>query len=89
MTTGAAGSMATVTNSGTAAAAVLNAANEIAVAAFLAGRLRFTRIPEVIEAALESVPTGSADDLTSVLDADARARAAATSSVVRNMGCAA
>ena len=71
------------------AAAVLNAANEIAVAAFLAGRLRFTRIPEVIEAALESVPTGSADDLTSVLDADARARAAATSSVARNMGRAA
>ena len=63
-----------VLHAGGNAAAVLNAANEIAVESFLTGRLRYNRIPDVIEAALESVTTGSADDLASVLDADARAR---------------
>ncbi len=71
------------------AAAVLNAANEIAVESFLAGRLRFTRIPEVVEASLESVPMGSVSDLAGVLDADRRARAAAASAVARIMGRAA
>lgn len=71
------------------AAAVLNAANEVAVESFLAGRLRFTGIPGVIEGALESVSAGSAGDLASVLDADARARRAAATAVVRIMGRAA
>ncbi|MGA7984272.1 MAG: 1-deoxy-D-xylulose-5-phosphate reductoisomerase [Burkholderiales bacterium] len=74
---------------GGAAAAILNAANEIAVESFLAGRLRFTRIPEVIEAALDSVPAGATGDLASVLAADARGRAAAVSTVARMMGRAA
>jgi 1-deoxy-D-xylulose-5-phosphate reductoisomerase len=74
---------------GGSAAAVLNAANEIAVESFLAGRLRFTRIAEVIRAVLESVPAGPAGDLASVLDADARARTAASSIVSRIMGRAA
>lgn len=74
---------------GGSAAAVLNAANEVAVESFLAGRLRFTRIPEVIRTTLESVPTGPAGDLASVLDADARARAAASSTVARIMSRAA
>ncbi len=41
---------------GGSAAVVLNAANEVAVAAFLEGRLRFTQIAEVIAEALDRVP---------------------------------
>ncbi|MBX7534616.1 1-deoxy-D-xylulose-5-phosphate reductoisomerase [Qipengyuania sp. GH1] len=39
---------------GGAAPAVLNAANEIAVAAFLAGKIRFSRIPVIVEAVLNT-----------------------------------
>lgn len=74
---------------GGSASAVLNASNEVAVEAFLAGRLPFTRIPDVIEAALAAVPVTPAGSLGSVLDADARARKAATSTVTRIMGRAA
>jgi len=68
---------------------VLNAANEVAVEAFLAGGLPFSRIPDVIEAALEAMPAAPAASLASVLDADARARKAASSAVARMMGRAA
>ena len=57
--------------------AVLNAANEVAVAAFLDGRLGFMGIPEAVEAALNEVPAVPADTLEAVLDADSRARAVA------------
>ncbi|MNR35471.1 1-deoxy-D-xylulose 5-phosphate reductoisomerase [compost metagenome] len=56
----------------------MNAANEVAVEAFLDGRLPYTWIPRVIEAALEwqgrqaSVTLNSLDDILA-LDADARA----------------
>jgi len=63
---------------GGTAPAVLNAANEIAVAAFLDGRLRFTDIPAVIERTLEQVPGSSADNLGVVLEADRQARAIAS-----------
>ena len=59
---------------GGTAPCVLNAANEVAVHAFLGGTLRFLDIPRVIEGALaatEPVPVGSFDDL---YDADAEAR---------------
>ena len=58
---------------------VLNAANEVAVAAFLEGRLNFCGIPAVIEDVLSAAPLGDAADLSSILaaDADARSRAAA------------
>jgi len=59
---------------GGTAPAVLNAANEIAVEAFLAGRLRFTGIAEVIAETLEAVPARSADELDAIMEADARAR---------------
>ena len=48
---------------GGTAPAVLNAANEIAVAAFLDGKLRYTAIPQVIEQALDRAPTGGAESL--------------------------
>ena len=60
---------------GGTAPAVLNAANEVAVEAFLAGRLPFPGIAEAVEAALDAVEAGPADTLEAVLDADARARA--------------
>jgi 1-deoxy-D-xylulose-5-phosphate reductoisomerase len=68
---------------GGTAPAVLNAANEVAVEAFLAGRLRFTAIAQVIEDALARASRGAADELDSILDADASARRAAGDSVRR------
>ncbi len=65
-----------ITEGGTAPA-VLNAANEVAVARFLEGRLRFTAIAEVVERTLASYPHGAAEDLLELLDADAHARALA------------
>lgn len=62
---------------GGTAPAVYNAANEVAVAAFLAGDLTFSGIPDVISAALDSHNNRSADSLETVLAADAEARAAA------------
>lgn len=59
------------------APAVLNAANEVAVEAFLAGRVGFPDIASVVEAALAGTPDGPGDDLDAVLDADRRARRAA------------
>jgi 1-deoxy-D-xylulose-5-phosphate reductoisomerase len=54
---------------------VLNAANEVAVAAFLTGRLGFLGIPRLVEAVLSRRDCGPAVDLASVLDADRQARA--------------
>ena len=62
---------------GGTAPAVLNAANEVAVAAFLAGDAGFNRIPEVIEDVLQHHDSASATSLEAVLEADARARAEA------------
>ena len=64
---------------GGAAPAVLNAANEVAVAAFLAGQIGFTRIAALVEDTLTrplpSAPTSLEDVLA--VDAEARATAAA------------
>ena len=59
---------------GGTAPVILNAANEIAVAALLAGRLRYVDIPGVIADTLARLPQGPVADLSVVLDADARAR---------------
>jgi 1-deoxy-D-xylulose-5-phosphate reductoisomerase len=67
---------------GGTAPAVLNAANEVAVEAFLAGRLAFTCIAGVIADALAAVPAGPADELAQVMEADARARRAARQRVL-------
>ena len=63
---------------GQAACVALNAANEVAVAGFLEGRLPYTWIARVIEAALEwqaGRPSVTLDRLTDVLDLDAEVRA--------------
>jgi len=63
---------------GGTAPALLNAANEVAVAAFLDGRIPFTGIAEVIGKTLEVLPATTAEDLESVLVADTEARRFAT-----------
>jgi 1-deoxy-D-xylulose-5-phosphate reductoisomerase len=68
---------------GGAAPATLNAANEIAVAAFLEGRLPFLQITAVIEETLASLPASPLHTLEEVLAADARARARASQIVSR------
>jgi 1-deoxy-D-xylulose-5-phosphate reductoisomerase len=47
---------------------VLNAANEIAVAAFLDGRIRFTAIPDVIRAAMDAYEAGSPTGVRTLAD---------------------
>jgi 1-deoxy-D-xylulose-5-phosphate reductoisomerase len=59
---------------GGSAPAVLNAANEVAVQAFLEERLSFTRIPALIEAVLERVSLTAASSLDDLLQADDHAR---------------
>ena len=59
---------------GGSASATLNAANEVAVAAFLDGRIGFLDIPATIEATLSASQTVPADDLDTLLEADADAR---------------
>jgi 1-deoxy-D-xylulose-5-phosphate reductoisomerase len=62
---------------GGTAPCVLNAANEVAVHAFLAGRLGFLGIPAVIEATLEALPAAPVRAFESLYEADREARAVA------------
>lgn len=62
---------------GGSAPAVYNAANEVAVAAFLEGGLRFVDIPGVIERTLEACGGHAIDSLGAVRSADEEARARA------------
>lgn len=66
---------------GGSAPIVLNAANEIAVDAFLKKAIRFTDIPRVIESTLEKVNIGAADALEAVLNIDNDARNTAKAAV--------
>lgn len=59
--------------SGGTAPAILNAANEVAVAAFLNEQIGFTQIPEVISQVLELTPIHTANDLEFLLSEDQRA----------------
>jgi 1-deoxy-D-xylulose-5-phosphate reductoisomerase len=79
----------TALREGGTAPAVLNAANEVAVAAFLDGKLRYTAIPQVIEQALARIPAAPADSLETVLEVDRNARRAAADCVAMLMGRAA
>jgi 1-deoxy-D-xylulose-5-phosphate reductoisomerase len=72
---------------GGTAPAALSAANEIAVAAFVDGKIGFRRIPEVIESVLEGVPAEELS-LDTVRAADARARKDAEG-LVRELGAVA
>ena len=60
---------------GGTAPALLNAANEVAVNAFLEGRLGFADIPVVVESVLSRLPARPADELNTILEDDSAARA--------------
>jgi 1-deoxy-D-xylulose-5-phosphate reductoisomerase len=59
---------------GGTAPTVLNAANEIAVAAFLNEGMPYLQIPTIVEKALNAMPVSSADSIESILDIDMQAR---------------
>jgi 1-deoxy-D-xylulose-5-phosphate reductoisomerase len=68
---------------GGTAGAVLNAANEVAVAAFVAGRLAFGAIVDIVREVLNRAEACAEVDVGKVLAADAQARAQATEIVER------
>jgi len=63
--------------------AQLNAANEVAVAAFLAGRLPWIAIADVVGDVVADPEVGNARDVADVVEVDTRARARAEASVRR------
>jgi 1-deoxy-D-xylulose-5-phosphate reductoisomerase len=63
-----------VVNEGASAGAILNATNEVAVAAFLRCEIPFPQIAELVEEALDSLPRRELRTLTDVLSADDEAR---------------
>jgi len=65
--------------------AILNAANEVAVAAFLDKQISFLSISRVIEAVLDALPVSSVGCLEDVLGADAEARRAAQQQVRKSI----
>ncbi|WP_242112213.1 1-deoxy-D-xylulose-5-phosphate reductoisomerase [Luteimonas aquatica] len=69
---------------GGTAPAVLNAANEIAVSAFLQGRIGFLSIPALVEDALAALPPARADSLDVLREADLRARRHASAALSRH-----
>ena len=60
---------------------VLNAANEIAVEAFLNEQIRFTDIPVVIEKTMHEIPVQKADSLEKILEMDSKARVIANQAI--------
>ena len=60
---------------------VINAVNEVAVAAFLAGKIPFLRIVELCQQALADVPHRALSSMTIIADADAEARAWAAAKI--------
>ena len=69
--------------SGGSAPAILNAANEVAVDAFLNRRIRFTEIAAVVDGVLNELPSHSMQSLDDIFDIDARARERAHHHVAR------
>jgi 1-deoxy-D-xylulose-5-phosphate reductoisomerase len=68
---------------GQGATTALNAANEIAVDAFLNGKIRFTDIHRVVADVLAALPSANINDLESILAVDNNARWAANQHIVR------
>ena len=71
---------------GGTAPAILNAANEVAVGAFLATELAYLQIAQLVEQVLEQVPVSKALSLAEVLDADQTARRIAGQCLARLRG---
>ncbi len=72
---------------GQTAPALLNAANEVAVQAFLDERIPWTAIPEVLETVLGEHDGTEADSLEAVMEIDGRARAAAEQVIGSQYAC--
>ena len=70
---------------GGTAPAILNAANEEAVAAFLAGRMGFWGIQACVAQTLADLPSEPARDLAQVMDSDHRARIRAREWLARHL----
>lgn len=70
---------------GGSAPCVMNAANEVAVAAFLAEDIPFLAIPEVIERALDSVETGPVGHFSQLADIDCEARVKAREAIAETV----
>jgi 1-deoxy-D-xylulose-5-phosphate reductoisomerase len=66
---------------GGTAPAILNAANEVLVPQFLAGKIQFTDIPRLLESCLEDSVIADQPDLNTILTADAQARQLASAKV--------
>lgn len=71
---------------GGTAPAVLNAANEVAVDAFLSGDVAFLQLNQVVEETLSSVKISPASDLGTIIEADKTARATARNFVASYAG---
>ena len=71
---------------GGAKTVALNAADEVAVAAFLQGRIGFSHIPEVIREVLSATEAGKLESIEEVLEADSVARTLAGERVERGGG---
>ncbi|MCY1446232.1 1-deoxy-D-xylulose 5-phosphate reductoisomerase [compost metagenome] len=69
---------------GNSAPAMLNAANEVAVEAFLERRIRYPEIPSIIEEVLNLEPVVAVDSLDAVFAADTKARQLAGQWLNRN-----
>jgi 1-deoxy-D-xylulose-5-phosphate reductoisomerase len=70
-------------NAGGSAPAILNAANEVAVSAFLQGRVGFLSIPALVEHTLSTLPHEAADTLDVLLAADSQARQITETAIAR------
>ena len=66
---------------GGTAPAVFNAANEVAVAAFLSGQVRFLAIPRIVDHTLSRMKTVEPNSLEEVIATDIEARATATAHI--------
>ena len=64
-------------DSGGTSAALLNAANEVAVEAFLERKIKFTQIPEIISFVMDKIPKKTVQELECVLEADSKGRESA------------
>jgi 1-deoxy-D-xylulose-5-phosphate reductoisomerase len=71
---------------GGSAGAILNAANEVAVHAFLEGNIQFRHIIELVQRAIETVPISTLHSLDDVLRADQAARDAVEMALRRSGG---
>jgi 1-deoxy-D-xylulose-5-phosphate reductoisomerase len=74
-------------NAGGTTPAVLNAANEVAVSAFLDEQIEFLAIPKIVKYCMDTLPAQSAQQLENIFQADADARSCATSYIENGLGC--